>query len=217
MHSPITCWSFVLVLAAATARGEDRAGELHRGRPTYLRCPVCGLPRPARRGQPIGIVPTPQANCPRRRTTVKGIPGSTRTQCSITSSGIGWRDPYNKTQRLTMPAFGQTLAPGEIHDVIEYLKTMWTPRPDEVPAGRKPAGTFPARSALTPPCTDSPTHTTTKDFKMRYVKILLTCSRLRPVARDGGGHSRSSSTRIRIATAATSTPGILKRTASRWR
>lgn len=38
----------------------------------------------------------------------------------------GWRDPFNKTQRLTMPAFGQTLAPKEIRAVIEYLKTLWT-------------------------------------------------------------------------------------------
>ncbi len=39
----------------------------------------------------------------------------------------GWRDPYNKTSRLTMPAFGQTLSPGEVRDVIAYLKTMWAP------------------------------------------------------------------------------------------
>lgn len=39
----------------------------------------------------------------------------------------GWRDPYNKTSRLTMPAFGQALAPSEVRDVIAYLKTMWTP------------------------------------------------------------------------------------------
>ncbi|WP_455153204.1 c-type cytochrome [Cupriavidus basilensis] len=39
----------------------------------------------------------------------------------------GWRDPYNKTQHLTMPAFGQTLSPREIRDVLDYLKTMWTP------------------------------------------------------------------------------------------
>ena len=38
----------------------------------------------------------------------------------------GWRDPYNKTSELTMPAFAQTLSPGEIHDVIQYLKTLWT-------------------------------------------------------------------------------------------
>ncbi len=39
----------------------------------------------------------------------------------------GWRDPFNKTQHLTMPAFGQTLSPAEIRAVIEYLKTLWTP------------------------------------------------------------------------------------------
>jgi len=39
----------------------------------------------------------------------------------------GWRDPFNKTGRLTMPAFAGTLAPQEIHSVIAYLKTLWTP------------------------------------------------------------------------------------------
>lgn len=40
----------------------------------------------------------------------------------------GWRDPFNKTQRLSMPAFQQTLKPAEIRSVIEYLKTLWTPQ-----------------------------------------------------------------------------------------
>lgn len=40
----------------------------------------------------------------------------------------GWRDPFNKTQRMTMPAFGETLAPSEIQAVVAYLKTLWTPR-----------------------------------------------------------------------------------------
>ncbi len=39
----------------------------------------------------------------------------------------GWRDPFNKTERLTMPAFGPTLAPRDIRAVIDYLKTLWTP------------------------------------------------------------------------------------------
>jgi mono/diheme cytochrome c family protein len=41
--------------------------------------------------------------------------------------GKGWRDPFNKTKRLTMPAFGETLLPEQIHSVIGYLKTLWTP------------------------------------------------------------------------------------------
>lgn len=39
----------------------------------------------------------------------------------------GWRDPFNKTQRLTMPPFGNVLSPQEIRAVITYLKTLWTP------------------------------------------------------------------------------------------
>jgi mono/diheme cytochrome c family protein len=39
----------------------------------------------------------------------------------------GWRDPWNKTDRLTMPAFGKVLTPHEIKAVITYLKTLWTP------------------------------------------------------------------------------------------
>lgn len=39
----------------------------------------------------------------------------------------GWRDPFNKTQRLTMPPFREVLSPQEIRDVIAYLKTLWTP------------------------------------------------------------------------------------------
>lgn len=39
----------------------------------------------------------------------------------------GWRDPWNKTERLTMPAFGNTLTPQQIQLVVNYLKTLWTP------------------------------------------------------------------------------------------
>ncbi len=38
----------------------------------------------------------------------------------------GWRDPWNKTDRLTMPAFQDVLTPTEIRDVVNYLKTLWT-------------------------------------------------------------------------------------------
>lgn len=38
----------------------------------------------------------------------------------------GWRDPFNRTDRLTMPAFQGILSPTEIRAVITYLKTLWT-------------------------------------------------------------------------------------------
>lgn len=43
----------------------------------------------------------------------------------------GWRDPFNKTKRLTMPAFGDQLSPRQICDVTIYLKTFWTPEQRE--------------------------------------------------------------------------------------
>jgi mono/diheme cytochrome c family protein len=39
----------------------------------------------------------------------------------------GWRDPFNKTKRLTMPAFEGVLSPEQIRAVLTYLKTLWTP------------------------------------------------------------------------------------------
>jgi mono/diheme cytochrome c family protein len=38
----------------------------------------------------------------------------------------GWRDPFNRTKRLTMPPFKNMLKPQEIADVISYLKTLWS-------------------------------------------------------------------------------------------
>jgi mono/diheme cytochrome c family protein len=43
----------------------------------------------------------------------------------------GWRDPFNKTKRLTMPAFGDQLSPRQVCDVIAYLKTLWSPEQRE--------------------------------------------------------------------------------------
>lgn len=39
----------------------------------------------------------------------------------------GWRDPFNTTDRLTMPAFEEVLTPTQVRAVITYLKTLWTP------------------------------------------------------------------------------------------
>ena len=39
----------------------------------------------------------------------------------------GWRDPFNKTGRLTMPGFSGVLSPKEARAVITCLKTLWTP------------------------------------------------------------------------------------------
>jgi mono/diheme cytochrome c family protein len=40
----------------------------------------------------------------------------------------GWRDPFNKTKRLSMPAFADMLSAEQIRSVITYLKTLWKPQ-----------------------------------------------------------------------------------------
>ena len=40
--------------------------------------------------------------------------------------GKGWRDPFNKTETLTMPGFEGKLSLQEIAAVIAYLKTLWS-------------------------------------------------------------------------------------------
>ncbi len=56
----------------------------------------------------------------------------------------GWRDPFNKTERLTMPAFGQALPPRQIQAVIEYLKTLWTPGQRRFQLGESRREPFPS-------------------------------------------------------------------------
>ncbi len=40
----------------------------------------------------------------------------------------GWRDPFNKTERLTMPGFSAILSPKDARAVIAYFKTLWSPQ-----------------------------------------------------------------------------------------
>ncbi len=55
----------------------------------------------------------------------------------------GWRDPFNKTETLTMPAFGGVLTPKEIAAVIAYLKTLWTPEQRRLQAEESQARLLP--------------------------------------------------------------------------
>ena len=55
----------------------------------------------------------------------------------------GWRDLFNKTKRLTMPAFGDVLSPPQIRMVITYLKTLWTPEQRQFQAEESRGHQFP--------------------------------------------------------------------------
>lgn len=55
----------------------------------------------------------------------------------------GWRDPFNKTDRLTMPGFAQILSSSEARAVVLYLKTFWTPEQRKFQFEESKNGTFP--------------------------------------------------------------------------
>ena len=55
----------------------------------------------------------------------------------------GWRDPFNKTQRLTMPGFKGQLSRADTIAVIAYLKTLWTPEQREFQAEESRRAPFP--------------------------------------------------------------------------
>jgi mono/diheme cytochrome c family protein len=61
----------------------------------------------------------------------------------------GWRDPFNKTQRQTMPAFKDVLPPQEIRAVVNYLKTMWTPEQRRIQREESKRMPFPPEASET--------------------------------------------------------------------
>jgi mono/diheme cytochrome c family protein len=56
----------------------------------------------------------------------------------------GWRDPFNRTKQLTMPAFGGVLSPEQIRAVITYLKTFWTPEQTQFQLEESQGHSFPS-------------------------------------------------------------------------
>ena len=58
----------------------------------------------------------------------------------------GWRDPFNKTQRLTMPAFEGQLSREQTIAVIDYLKTLWKPGQRQFQAEESRKQPFPANA-----------------------------------------------------------------------
>jgi mono/diheme cytochrome c family protein len=113
--------------SAAEASAATNSGVITAGRAIYRRsCASChgakgeGAPdwrQPDRRGE----LPAP----PHDRT------GHTWKHSDAMLYRLvqdGWRDPFNKTGRLTMPAFKGQLSRDDTNAVIAYLKTLWTPQ-----------------------------------------------------------------------------------------
>lgn len=58
----------------------------------------------------------------------------------------GWRDPFNKTKQLTMPAFGDVLSQDQVRAVITYLKTLWTSEQRQFQAEESQGHPFPSEA-----------------------------------------------------------------------
>ena len=58
----------------------------------------------------------------------------------------GWRDPFNKTERLTMPAFKGALSRAQTIAIIAYLKTLWTSEQRRFQAEESRRQPFPAQA-----------------------------------------------------------------------
>lgn len=130
MRSVLAVTALGLAGLAATAHAADPAppdpAQVKIGRTTYLQsCASChgangeGVPNWQQPNE-LGEMPPPP----------HGPAGHTWKHADGMLYRIireGWRDPFNKTQRLTMPAFKQTLSPQQTREVIVYLKTLWTP------------------------------------------------------------------------------------------
>lgn len=112
-------------LVGAQGEGKPDTQEVERGRRIYQQfCAAChgqkgeGQPTWEKRNE-LGELPAPPHDPTGH--TWKHADGML-----YKTIRDGWRDPFNKTKRLTMPAFGDVLAPDEIRDVVTYLKTLWT-------------------------------------------------------------------------------------------
>ena len=117
----------VLLLASAAARPNDAPPTTALGRVVYQQhCASChgqhgeGAPN-WRKPNAFGELPAPPHDS-------DGHTWRHADAALYRMVSKGWRDPFNKTQRLTMPAFETVLSPAEIWAVITYLKSLWTPR-----------------------------------------------------------------------------------------
>ena len=129
MHSATLCAGLGLLGIAAMARAAEDPPPLapavvKAGRTVYQRaCASCHGARGE--GAPNWEKPDAQGEMP---APPHDRQGHTWRHSDAMLYGIirhGWRDEFNKTERLTMPAFEGQLSPKQTVAVLTYLKTLW--------------------------------------------------------------------------------------------
>lgn len=138
---PLLLLLMVVSAAGESAAAEGAPGYVELGKKTYTaNCASChgtraeGAPN-WQRPDALGELPPPPHNS-------DGHTWRHSDQQLFMMIADGWRDPFNKTERLTMPAFGDVLRPTEITAVIDYLKSLWTP--DQVQFQREKSAESPS-------------------------------------------------------------------------
>jgi mono/diheme cytochrome c family protein len=126
MRSGVILCAVTLAVLAPMARAGGDAQRIDTGRRVYVaHCAACHGARGE--GQPAWDRPDAAGELPAPPHDPQGHTWKHSDAVLYRIVKNGWRDPFNKTRRLTMPAFGRTLSAREMRDVVEYLKTMWTP------------------------------------------------------------------------------------------
>jgi mono/diheme cytochrome c family protein len=113
-------------MAGGGPASDDKAGSLHEGKQLYQQyCASChGIDG---EGQLDWQTPNALGELPAPPHDPTGHTWKHSEAMLYRIIAEGWRDPWNKTDRLTMPAFGEVLSPHQIRLVVDYLKTLWTP------------------------------------------------------------------------------------------
>lgn len=129
MRRQTTCCGLALAAFAATAHGADsgdQALRLAAGQKVYaVQCAACHGARGE--GQSDWDRPNPSGDLPAPPHNQTGHTWKHSDAMLYRILSNGWRDPFNKSHDLTMPGFGKVLSPAQRRDVLNYLKTMWTP------------------------------------------------------------------------------------------
>jgi mono/diheme cytochrome c family protein len=129
--------------------------QVEAGRGVYQEyCASCHKPRGE--GQPNWERPNAQGELPAPPHDSEGHTWKHSDAMLYRMVSEGWRDPFNKTQHLTMPSFKDQLSPDEIRDVITYLKTLWSPEQRQFQRTETLVrGGFPSSSATSSSATSS--------------------------------------------------------------
>lgn len=114
-------------ISCSAAYGQEVVtGRESAGRSTYMKyCASCH--GASAEGQANWQLPNESGELPAPPHTEKGHTWRHSDRDLVKMITDGWRDPFNQTQRLTMPAFKGVLTPSEIKNVVDYLRTLWTP------------------------------------------------------------------------------------------